>query len=104
MDEQYVSSTVPSAQVIMSQQRENQVLAEQYEAVRLVNLTPRGCIHEAADAASGLYDLFFNTDVSKRDLMELLGRPNMARGIGALLVFVAGSLLLMNGMLSGVPS
>lgn len=101
MDEEYVTTTPPSAELILRQRKENEHLEAVHEAARLRSLTPRMCIREASAAAAALYNFACNTPAGRRDLLELFARPNMARGVGLLLAAAAAALLIIDAALTG---
>lgn len=99
MDERFVAQSPPSAELMALQRRENEMARRQWGA-RLLSLTPRTCIREAAQAAVALYGLLLHTDAAAQDVVELFQRPNMPRGVGLLLACVAACLLLVSAMMS----
>lgn len=98
MDEGFVTQTPPTVTLMRLQEEANAQMAARTAAARLGAMTLSSCIREASAALAALYDTFLNRDGSSQDVLELMHRPNMARGIGLLLAFVAGILLVANAM------
>jgi hypothetical protein len=102
--EQYVLPTPPSTAVMQAQEQENRRLLAIHDEARLLRLTPRACVREAAVAAAALYDIALGAGHARGDLLKLMRRPNMARGVGLLLAFVVACLLLVDTMLWHRPT